>query len=89
MKSNPRAALVAEYTPKLRRNPLTRAMMIKAGIAKRFNLKGGTLYTVPRVRPRVYSFVMAGPKFRALIIMPAAARPTTKIQAKAGDSSPV
>ena len=63
-------------------------MMTKAGIANRFNLKGGTLYTVPNVRPRAYSFVMAAPKFRALIVMPATARPTTKNQAKAGDNSP-
>ncbi len=52
MNSSPRAALVAEYTPKLRRKPLTMAMMTKAGMAKRFNLKGGTLYTVPRLSPR-------------------------------------
>lgn len=86
--SNPKAARVAEYTPKLSKKPRTVAMIRNAGIANRFNLKGGTLYTVPRKSPREYSFVIAGPKLRAQIVTPPSAKPMTRTHASAGVSSP-
>ena len=43
MKGRPRAALVAKYTPKFSRNPLTVAIIMKAATALRLSRRGGTL----------------------------------------------
>lgn len=87
-KGAPSAARVAVNTPKLSRKPRTVAMIMKAVTAKRLSLKGGTLYMVPRNKPRLYSMVMGRPKLIADRVTPPAARPSTKIQASTGDSSP-
>lgn len=42
-KGSPRAARVAEYTPKFSRNPLTVAIIKNAAMAKRLRRRGGTL----------------------------------------------
>jgi len=60
----------------------------RAHVAGLVHLKGGTLYTVPSRSPKLYRAEMRGPKLRATIATPKAARPKHRPQASPGESSP-
>jgi len=63
-------------------------MIMNAATAFCFSRRGGTEYTVPRNSPKLYSAVMSGSKFTAVMATPPAANAAHSAHACGTESSP-